>query len=97
MNLAAATPGSANAEIKRRVESFKQMSKREPDALNEALLDRSGRLHKQLAEANPVDLERQTVLQEQIARLDDEIDDAVFKLYGLTEEEIRVVQDSGKK
>jgi TaqI-like C-terminal specificity domain len=49
-------------------------------------------LHKQLAEAR-TDLE-QTLLQRQIDATDERIDALVYELYGLTEEEIKIVEES---
>ena len=54
-------------------------------------------LHKDLAAAKtPGD---KTLLERQIAATDDEIDRLVYELYGLTEEEIRIVEEAtgGKK
>ena len=51
-------------------------------------------LHQQLAAAKaPHD---QTVLQGQTAATDRQIDRLVYDLYGLTEEEIRIVEESGR-
>ena len=38
------------------------------------------------------DLDRVRALERQIAQTDDEIDKRVYELYGLTEEEIKIVE-----
>jgi hypothetical protein len=51
-------------------------------------------LHKQLAEArNPQD---KTFLQRRIDATDRHIDRLVYDLYGLTEDEIKIVEESSK-
>jgi hypothetical protein len=52
-------------------------------------------LHKQLDEAREPQAE--TVLQRQIETTDRQIDQLVYVLYGLTDEEIKIVEESGKK
>ncbi len=47
-------------------------------------------LHKQLAAAKTPP--EKTVLQQQIAATDRQIDQLVYELYGLTEEEVRIVE-----
>jgi formyltetrahydrofolate synthetase len=59
-----------------------------------ALVDQMLSLHKQLADAK-IDQER-TVLQRQIDTTDRQIDQLVYGLYGLTEEEIKIVEKSTK-
>jgi hypothetical protein len=59
-----------------------------------SLVDRMLALHKQLQEVRtPHD---ETALQRQIEATDRQIDARVFELYGLTEEEIRIVEESLK-
>jgi len=58
--------------------------------LVEQMLD----LNKQLAEAKAP--QAKTVLQRQIETTDKQIDELVYELYGLTEEEIRIVEQSAK-
>jgi len=48
-------------------------------------------LHKQLATAKTA--HEKTILQRQIAATDHQIDQLVYDLYGLTEEEIRIVEE----
>ena len=57
-------------------------------ALVELMLD----LHKQLPEAKTP--QTQTVLQRQIETTDRQIDKLVYELYGLTDEEIKIVEES---
>ena len=52
-------------------------------------------LHKQLAEAKTG--HEQTLLQRQIDATDRQIDKLVYELYGLTEEEIKIVEGQGVK
>jgi hypothetical protein len=52
-------------------------------------------LNKQLAAAKTG--HEQTALQRQIEAIDRQIDQLVYKLYGLTEEEIRIVEDSTRE
>ena len=49
-------------------------------------------LHKEHAEAARALDDRRHALHKRIEKLDDEIDARVYALYGLTEEEIRVVE-----
>ena len=49
-------------------------------------------LHKEHAEAAHALDDRRHALQKRIEKLDDEIDAKVYALYGLTEEEIRIVE-----
>ncbi|MBU1627090.1 N-6 DNA methylase, partial [bacterium] len=59
-----------------------------------SLVDRMLTLHKQLAKAKlPHDKE---ALQRQIDATDQQINQLVYQLYGLTEEEVRVVEGEGK-
>jgi hypothetical protein len=44
---------------------------------------------------NKPNLQIKTVIERQIAALDTRIDKAVYRLYGLTEEEIKVVEGEG--
>jgi hypothetical protein len=53
------------------------------------------RLHKQLVEAKTPD--EKTRIQRQIDATDYQIDRLVYELYGLTEEEIRIVEDEKGK
>ncbi|NUO82790.1 hypothetical protein HUU05_22185 [candidate division KSB1 bacterium] len=56
------------------------------------LVERMLALHKQLAAAK---LEHeQTALKRQIAATDRQIDHLVYELYGLTEDEIKIVEES---
>jgi type I restriction-modification system DNA methylase subunit len=57
-----------------------------------ALVDEMLQLQKEYAEANILREDRRLQLKEQIDELDREIDRAVYALYGLTEEEIGVVE-----
>jgi hypothetical protein len=50
-------------------------------------------LHRQAAHPGPP--QAQTVLQRQIAATDRQIDRLVYELYGLTEEEIAIVEGQG--
>jgi hypothetical protein len=58
------------------------------------LVDRMLALHKQLATAK-TDHEK-TAIQRQIDAMDREIDNLVYELYGLTEEEIAIVEGKGR-
>ena len=59
-----------------------------------SLVDRMLALHKQLQEARtPHD---ETALQRQIEATDRQIDGRVYELYGLTEDEKKIVEDSTK-
>ena len=55
-----------------------------------SLADQMHRLHKRLQTAN-TDHDR-TILQRQITATDKQIDNLVYKLYGLTKEEIAIVE-----
>ena len=57
-----------------------------------ALVNRMLDLHKQLPEAKTP--QTQTVLQRQIETTDRQIDALVYELYGLTDEEIKIVEES---
>jgi predicted nucleic acid-binding Zn-ribbon protein len=59
-----------------------------------SLVERMLDLHKQLA-ATKGEHER-TMLQRQIEATDQQIDALVYELYGLTEEEIRIVEETAK-
>ena len=56
-----------------------------------SLVDQMLSLHKQLAETRTSNA--QTLLQRQIEATDKQIDRLVYELYGLTEEEIKIVED----
>ena len=56
------------------------------------LVDSMLSLHKQLAKARTN--QEQTLLQRQIEATDKQIDKLVYELYGLTEEEIKIVEGS---
>ena len=57
-----------------------------------ALVEDMLQLQKDLA-ATPPELDNQrSALQKRITRVDEEIDQIVYELYGLTEEEIRMVK-----
>jgi hypothetical protein len=59
-----------------------------------SLVDRMLALHKQLQEGHtPHD---ETALQRQIEATDRQIDALVYELYGLTEEEIEIVENTEK-
>ena len=58
-----------------------------------ALVERVLSLHRQLAEARTPTAK--TMLQRQIEATDQQIDQLVYELYGLTEEEIKVVEGKG--
>ena len=58
-----------------------------------SLVDRMLDLHKKKADAkSPTDVDR---IERMIASTDDEIDRLVYELYGLTEEEIGIVEGKG--
>ena len=59
-----------------------------------SLVDSMLSLNKQLAEAKAS--HEQTLLQRQIEATDEQIDALVYELYGLTEDEIKIVEDSTK-
>lgn len=59
-------------------------------SLVQSLLD----LHKQLSEAKGE--HERTMLQRQIEATDRQIDALVYELYGLTEDEIRIVEEACK-
>ena len=59
-----------------------------------ALVEQMLELHKKLAAAKIPD--EKTKIQRQIAATDNQIDQFVYKLYGLTEEEIKIVEESSK-
>ncbi len=53
-------------------------------------------LHKRLSElGNKMTLERQRI-EEEIKKTDAEIDELVYQLYGITEEEKKIIEDSLK-
>jgi phage tail protein X len=56
------------------------------------LVERILDLNKQLAEAKAP--QAKTVLQRQIETTDQQIDQLVYELYGLTDEEIKIVEES---
>ena len=51
-------------------------------------------LHKRLAEISEVEQERQRELEREIQRADEKIDTLVDDLYGLTEEERKIVKSA---
>jgi hypothetical protein len=57
------------------------------------LVQRMLNLHRRLPEAKTPD--EKTMLERQIAATDREIDQLVYELYGLTDEEIRIVEEGG--
>ena len=59
------------------------------------LVERMLDLHKKLATAKIPD--DKTRIQRQIATTDNQIDNLVYELYGLTEEEIKIVESSNKR
>ncbi len=59
-----------------------------------SLVDRMLDLHKQLAAARGE--HERTMLQRQIEATNRQIDSLVYELYGLTEEEIRIVEEACK-
>ncbi len=59
-----------------------------------ALVERMLALHKQKADVK-TDHEK-TLIERQIEATDKQIDALVYELYGLTEEEIRIVEGAGK-
>jgi hypothetical protein len=93
--------GEALAEVKKR--HVEQLPIRLLDLLNPAdkrrhdrmvrLVDRMLELHRELA-AKRTEHEK-TVLQRQIEATDRQIDALVYELYGLSEEEIKVVEEGG--
>jgi len=62
-----------------------------------ALVERMLALHRELAAAEAGAPARVTLLQRQIAATDAEIDALVYELYGLTDEEIRIVEEGTKR
>lgn len=60
-----------------------------------SLVDEILKLQKQLHENNPTGNEKER-LEQQIQNVDYEIDQEVYKLYGLTKEEIKIVEESLK-
>jgi len=52
-------------------------------------------LHQRAAKAKSA--QEKTVLERQIKQTDDEIDRLVYELYGLTEEDIRIVEESKQR
>ena len=58
------------------------------------LVEQMLHLNKQLAEAKVPQVK--TVLQRQIKTTDRQIDQLVYELYGLTEEEIRIIEGTAK-
>ncbi len=62
-----------------------------PATVMVSLVDQMLSLHKQLQEARTP--HEQTALQRRIEATDREIDTLVYELYGLTEEEIRIVEE----
>lgn len=58
-----------------------------------ALVERMLDLHKRLAAAQSP--QEKTMLQRQVAATDQQIDRLVYELYGLTEEEIAIVEERG--
>ncbi|MDD3566217.1 MAG: hypothetical protein PHN90_11180, partial [Methanothrix sp.] len=63
--------------------------------LMESLVERMLYLHKKMAETKIA--HEKTLLQRQIEATDKQIDRLVYELYGLTEEEIRIIEDSNPK
>jgi uncharacterized small protein (DUF1192 family) len=61
-----------------------------------ALVEQMLQVHKEYAEASALREDRRLRLKDRIDALDDEIDRTVFELYGLTEEEIKIVKNSGR-
>tara|TARA_Y100000310_G_C20628394_1_gene787205 strand:- start:517 stop:699 length:183 start_codon:yes stop_codon:yes gene_type:complete len=53
-------------------------------------------LNKKLIKLKHKNTDEKALLQKQIQKLDDEIDQEVYRLYGLTKEEIKIVEDSLK-
>jgi len=60
-----------------------------------ALVDKMLDLHKQLQESDFAS--RRGPLERQIAATDKKIDELVYKLYGLTDEEIKIVEGTTKQ
>ncbi len=60
-----------------------------------SLVDKMLSLQKQLHETNPTGNEKER-LEQQIKNIDYEIDEEVYKLYGLNDEEIKIVEESLK-
>ena len=65
-----------------------------PQACMVSLVEQMLTLHRQLAAAKTPD--EQARLQRQIDATDRQIDRLVYELYGLTEEEIRIVEEGNK-
>jgi hypothetical protein len=57
-----------------------------------ALVDRILELNKKLRVLSEFEAERRQALEKEIRHTNREIDNLVYKLYGLTEEEIKVVE-----
>ena len=53
-------------------------------------------LNKRLNEIGDKNTDEKLRIQEEIKRTDAEIDDVVYKLYGITEEEKKIIEDSVK-
>lgn len=95
--------GEALAEVKKtnvaklpiRVINFNDSADRARHDRMVKLVEQMLGLHRQLAAAKTA--HEQTMLQRQIAATDSQIDRLVYELYGLTEEEIRIVEEGTAK
>ena len=78
----------AYSEIERLVKSFKAMPAAQRKGLNEMLALQKERQSVRRED----DLDRVRNLEREIVRVDEEIDRRVYVLYGLTKEEIKIVE-----
>ncbi|MBI2142968.1 hypothetical protein HYU20_01350 [Candidatus Woesearchaeota archaeon] len=60
----------------------------------EKLVDKMLSLNKRLNELGDRNTDEKLRVQEEIRRTDAEIDELVYKLYGITDEEKRIIEDS---
>jgi len=62
----------------------------------ESLVDKMLSLHKRLNELGDKKTDERTKIEEEIKKTDREIDELVYKLYGITEEEKKIIEESLK-
>jgi hypothetical protein len=60
------------------------------------LVDKMLSLHKRLNELGDKKTDERAKIEEEIKKTDAEIDELVYKLYGITEEEKRIIEESMK-
>jgi restriction endonuclease TaqI-like protein len=75
----------------RRINFADPAEKRQHDEIVQLVMEML-ELHKELAEAERTSDDRRHALQKRIEKLDAEIDAGVYALYGLTEDEIKIVE-----